>query len=77
MLSLRASNEGFLGGKRCALAHRGWVGENIRLCEQTSLLLSLPTVAENTIVGRQAETEVALTGEGGTQLAAARDRCSS
>jgi len=42
-----------------------------------SVLLSLPTGAETTIVCRRAETEIALTGEGGTQLAAARGRCSS
>jgi len=43
----------------------------------SSLCPSLPTAAETTIVGRRAETEVAITGEGGAQLAAARDRCSS
>jgi hypothetical protein len=33
--------------------------------------------AETTIVGRRAQTEAAIAEEGGTQLAAARDRCSS
>jgi hypothetical protein len=41
-----------------------------------SLLFST-TAAEIYRKGRRVETEVALTGEGGTQLAAARDRCSS
>ena len=56
------------------------VGQRVRifaLREKTSLLLSLPTSAETTVVGRRAETETAIAKEGGTQLAAACDRCSS
>ena len=62
VVSLRASNEGLL---------------RPRVARVDFSSFFLPTAAETTIVGRRAETESALTGEGGTQLAAARDRCSS
>ena len=59
----------------CARPTRAFGDRALR--ELTSLLFSLPTAAETTIVGWRAETDVALTGEGGTQLAATCDRCSS
>jgi hypothetical protein len=66
MLSLRASNEGLLRGNRCVLAHRSGRVRTFALREQTFLLFPLPTGAETTIVGRRAETEVAITEEDGT-----------
>jgi hypothetical protein len=77
MLSLRASFSPAhpLARRDVPLAlARAFRGRALR--EQTFLLFPLPTAAETTIVGRRVETEAALTGEGGTQLAAARDRCS-
>jgi len=48
------------------------------LCEWIVFSTSFsPTAAEIYRKGRRAETEVAITGEGGTQLAATHDRCSS
>lgn len=41
-----ASNEGLLRGNRCVLAHRGWVGENIRVARATEVgVLALPLVS--------------------------------
>jgi len=52
--------------------------EAARCVNGLSFLLPPPlTAAEATRTGRRAETEIAITGEGGTQLAADRDRCSS
>jgi hypothetical protein len=50
----------------------------VALREEIVLPTSFSLIAaETTIVGRRTETEAAITEEGGTQLAAARDRCSS
>ena len=67
MLPLRVSNEGLLRGVIGASWRTG--GGRVRtfaLREQTSLLFPFPTAAETTIVGRRAETEGAITEEGGT-----------
>ena len=64
MLSLRASNEGLPSLPSCV--------------NGLSPFFFLPlTAAEAIITGRRVGTEAAIAEEGGTQLAAARGRCSS